>query len=126
MLNIDTIKQELSKLEKNPFGHFIYQVGSFTIQIFTHERDFDNNPNDCITNYVAVSINLSELHRFKGSFPNYGWVIINLEKDDRFKNYQPIKYGAYPGLSNGRNMPVIVLCELIKYLHRLSDLAAFT
>ena len=50
---------------------------------------------------------------------------IDLEKDTRFKNYKPIKYSEYSGYSTGKEMPLLNLCELVKYLHRLSGLSAF-
>jgi hypothetical protein len=125
--NIYVIKRRLAERRKQPFEtHFTYYVRDFVVKIFTsrHKDYVDFGPDDSIVHHQVLDVNLYEEKRdtkgVKTESP------INLERDSRFKGYAPIKYTAYPGYSNGQEMPLINLCELIKYLHRLSELAIFT
>ena len=83
----------------------------------------DWGPDDRIIHHDVLDVSLYEFKRHQdgGSYETY----IDLEKDSRFKNYQPIKYSEFAGYSTGREMPINHLCELVKYLHRLSNLSAF-
>jgi len=65
-----------------------------------------------------VFVNLSELSPAKVSYN------IDVMNDSRFSSYEPINYednGYY-----GVKMPILKLCELVKYLHRLEKIAVFT
>lgn len=92
------------------------------LQIHTERTQEPINYTDCITDYPIVDVTLSEKMRIS-AYPNEAYVIINLEKDLRFKGYSPIKYKEFEGLSNGQEMPIAHLCELIKYLYRLNKLS---
>lgn len=124
--NIYCILAQLAELKKPPgVGHFTHHVGDFLIQIWVSRIGaIYNDPNDRITNHSIVDINLHEKVRTNTSVEAYN--IVYLHKDVRFKNYAPIKYTDLFELSNGQKMPVVNLCELIKYLHRLSNLSAFS
>jgi hypothetical protein len=78
---------------------------------------------DTVVKHKVVDVDLFEMHR---RLDNKRIAIyIDLETDNRFKNYKPIKYHELPGYSHGINMPIDYLCELIKYLHKLTNLVAF-
>lgn len=126
--NLYAIKHKLSELKKTNGHHFQYYVGGFLIQIFTDRiQENSSPPDDCITLHQIVDINLSERVRLSGEdMPSFSYDIVDLTRDSRFRDYLPIKYTDPIALSNGREMPIMILCELIKYLHRLSNLSAFT
>jgi hypothetical protein len=126
--NIYVIKRKLSELKKRAgYNDYIYYVGQFIVHIYTNSIQDPGSldPNDCITKYDKVDITLLE------SSKNNQNSTINLRDDSRFKSYRPIIYSFFDGpngivnFSDGREMPIINLCELIKYLHRLSNLTAF-
>lgn len=126
--NIYVIKRKLSELKKRAgYNDYVYYVGHFILHIYTNSIQDPGSldPNDCITKYDKVDVSLLE------SSKNNQNVIVGLRDDSRFKNYRPIIYSFFDGangivnLSDGREMPIINLCELIKYLHRLSNLTAF-
>lgn len=119
--NFYLIKRKLSSLKKNLIKHcFYYYVGNFTVHIFTQHVQEEGNKDidECLTKYDTVNVNVYEATKNKTES------IIRLEYDDRFKDYKPIQY-AYPGYSNGIDMPINHLCELVRYLHKLSNLSAF-
>ena len=124
---IDAIKIKLSSMQIDlDQSYFYYDAGIFYLKIFTW-RIQDNKPspeniiNERITNHDVVDVYL-----FKGSGQNGKWEEkIYLEKHNLFKDYKPIKYSDYSGLSTGVEMPISHLCELIKYLHRLDNLTLF-
>lgn len=126
--NLYVIRRRLAELVKPPGGScFHYYVGNFIVKIFT-DRVQDHvfhGPDDRITRHDIVDIILVEIKRFVGGNGATTEEFIGLEQDSRFKNYQPIKYAEWAGYSHGREMPIHHLCELIKYLHRLSNLSAF-
>lgn len=116
--NLYVIKRELSELKRLDYGHFEYWVGKrFTVKLFTHRIQDSPNPDkdERVTFFKEVDVCVDELGKV-------GATRISLEKDIRFKDYQPIKYDGY----NGERMPLSKVCELIKYLHRLDDLTAFS
>lgn len=128
--NLYVIKRQLAELKKTG-SCFEYYVGQFKIQIFTDRiQEHTSPPDDIITLHEVVDINLSEevkLINLPGCPTiSKGYQIISLVKDLRFKDYQPIKYTDPISLSTGQLMPIITLCELCKYLHRLSNLSAFS
>lgn len=126
--NLYVIRHRLADLTKPAYSScFHYYVGSFIVKIFTTRvRDHNFGGSDeRITHYDVVDINLVEIKRFAGGDGATTEEFINLEKDTRFKDYKPIKYKEWAGYSDGREMPIEHLCELVKYLHRLSNLSAF-
>lgn len=123
--NVDSIKEYLSELKlPKSRGHFCYYVGFFILYIFpsTSEGNTIFTGEERITHHEKLDISLYESKR--GETDVY-FALVDLEKDLRFINYQPIKYNKYVGLSSGIDIPIIHLCELIKYLHRLCNLTSF-
>ena len=118
--NLYVIKRRLAELKlPNYAKHFTYYVGSYMINIFS--------PDDKIVTHETLSIALYEEVRAQDADRTYKVShAIDLERDTRFRNYKPIKYSDIPYGSNGHNIPLMTLCELIKYLHRLSNLAVFS
>jgi hypothetical protein len=124
--NLYIIKRRLAERRKRPNQpYFDYFVGNFLVKIFPDRIQENNNygPDDSIVNHNLLDVHLYEYKRDSSgqSFEQY----VDLEKDSRFKNYQPIKYSQFTQYSTGKEMPLTHLCELIKYLHRLSNLSAF-
>lgn len=124
--NIYVIKRKLSFLKRlHGNSHFEYRTGRFIVKIFTC-RIQDVNPlnDDSILQHSIVDVLLYEIPKeFVDSTSYSVSVSISLERDIRFANYQPIKYKAFN--SNGDEMPILHLCELIRYLHKLNKLSAF-
>lgn len=117
--NLYVIRQRLAALKKKPGKqYFSYHTKNFLVKIMTYRiQEVDTHgPNDSIVKHNVVDVYLYEE-------PNLSY--IDLEKDIRFCNYKSIKYKDIPGYSTGTEMPIITLCELIKYLHRLCNLAVF-
>jgi hypothetical protein len=134
--NIYVIKHKLGGLTRGPReNHFEWSIGHFVVRIYPKEIQDLTSPYlflppkqgqavskpDCILQYEKVDVHVEE--EFPNSPPSY----INLSTDKRFKDYKPIQYNVVRdiNLSDGRGMPIIHLCELIRYLHRLSNLTAF-
>lgn len=124
--NLYIIRRRLAERTKRPgLDYFDYFVGKFLVKInpnrIQEHKDF--GPDDRIThhNILNVSLHIIKEHADGTRYHNP----IDLERDARFKNYQPIKYHDIPGYSDGSEMPINHLCELIIYLHRLSNLSAF-
>lgn len=119
--NLYIIRRRLAERVKRPGMHFFdYFVGNFLVKIRTPA---ERNSNDRITFHDILEVSLSEEMRYPNGNPYDSPV--DLERDSRFKNYKPIKYHEIAGFSDGREMPINHLCELIIYLHRLSNLSAF-
>jgi hypothetical protein len=142
--NIYAIKHRLGELKKHKSDScFHYYVGGFIVKIFTHKiqeagtidimsnwiinpdgtHSVDKSLDDCITKHKDVDVQLYE--NKKGPGHTVYEAFINMDFDSRFCNYEPIKHGDKWGSRTGDSMPIINLCELIKYLHRLSNLAVF-
>lgn len=107
-------------------NYYEYYVGPFTVIIYTYELpDTPPAEPDFILKHKTVSVVVNE--KTKSEVTS----LINLRDDPRFKDYLPIQYDVIESpngrlnLSDGRNMPIPYLCELICYLHRLSNLTAF-
>lgn len=127
--NVYVIKQKLAELKPitaNTGRRFIYYVGeSFTVNIDLNDGIYD--PDDRITKHGDVNIFVYENLRIllsDGTYKNTQYYL-NLDSDPRFKNYKPIQYHEFPWCNIGKHIPIMYLCELIKYLHRLSNLSAF-
>jgi len=124
--NLYIIRRRLSERTKRPgVNYFDYYVGNFLVKIDPNriQDHKDWGPDDRITHHDVLDVSLYEFKRHSDgkSYETY----IDLERDSRFKSYQPIKYKEFAGYSTGAEMPINHLCELIKYLHRLSNLSAF-
>jgi hypothetical protein len=123
--NIYVIRHKLAELKPLP-GRFEYKVGRFEILMYVHKiQDPPPGTTYNILSYKTVDVILNE------STVSGATSSVSLRDDSRFKNYEPIQYNTLdlPGgkinLSNGDKMPILHLCELIRYLHRLSNLTAF-
>lgn len=116
--NLYVIKQRLANLKPLKYGGFEYAVGDFIVKIYTQPFKGMNvvDKDDCIVKHEKVNVLLDELNRRNGYYER-----VNLETDSRFKDYPPLKYDDW----NGDNMPILQLCELVKYLHRLNNLKVF-
>jgi hypothetical protein len=126
--NLYVVRRRLAELTKHPGGScFYYYIGNFILKIFTDRVQEHSvyDPEDRITKHEVVDISLVEVKRFIGGQGATTEECVYLEHDSRFKNYTPIKYSEWAGYSAGREMPINHLCELVKYLHRLSNLSAF-
>jgi hypothetical protein len=127
--NIYVIRRKLAALKKRTgYADWVYDVGPFMLSMLVSMPDeyWDSRPEDSILNHDRVDVFLMEID--KNNHRSY----ISLREDSRFRNYQPIMYDTYSGpngivnCGDGHNMPIHHLCELIRYLHRLSNLTAFT
>lgn len=130
-MTIEEIRKTLDELKQTHSSYFEYEIGPFTVLIFTDEvLEHKNITNDNILNYDTVNVNLCEQKRLVSRYPDGSAVYVpspvSLVKDPRFRNYQPIKYTELIAQSNGQNMTIDALCELIKYLYKLNNLSAFT
>lgn len=120
--NLYIIRRRLAERVQRPgVPFFDYFVGNFVIKIRTPAPS--SNTNDRITFHDILEVSLYEEQR--ASNGRLYDSPISLERDSRFQNYKPIKYHETVGFSDGRKMPINHLCELIIYLHRLSNLSAF-
>lgn len=126
--NIYVIRHKLAALKpvRNK-GHYEYHVGTYTVHMYTYEiQDVPTREEDNLLKYEKLHVVLNQTSK-SGVTSS-----ISLRDDPLFKNYEPIQYNAITtptggviNLSNGENMPIGHLCELIRYLHRLSNLTAF-
>lgn len=125
--NTYVIRRRLAELRRLPGEScFNYWVGKFRVRIWTERiqdtsKEYDDHYDSIVSN-LLVDVSLYEEGRdAKGDkTENY----IYLDRDSRFANYQAIQYKQY-GNSDGREMPIQNLCELIRYLHIISKLSAF-
>lgn len=134
--NLYVIKHRLSDLRKSPSGNcFYYEVGNFVVKIFTSRiqdvkpmaiyKDYTKeDAEERVTHYETVDVCLYEWVRQAHSDSQYE-SMINMDVDERFSSYAPIQHVFPYRHGTGVEMPIINLCELIKYLHRLSNLSAF-
>jgi hypothetical protein len=127
--NIYVIRRRLAALKKWN-SYWIWQIGNFSVQISSQDyHDVNrNDPLDSIVKHEKLQVDLYENSPRSSNLRTY----VYLHSDPRFMNYIPIQYnvietptGGRVNLSNGRDMPVLHLCELIRYLHRLFNLTAF-
>lgn len=105
-------------------SHYEYYTDKFKVVIHTDEVQAHNDdPNDNIVHHATVDVSLYEVYKKDPSARLWNWV--HMDRDDRFKNYESIKYGERHTRCDGGKMPLDKLCELIKYLHKLENLSAF-
>ena len=123
--NIYVIRHKLAEL-KPSHGRYEYTVGRFTVSMYTYDmQDTPQAPADNILKYKTVNVVVNET-TVGGATSS-----VSIRDDSRFKNYEPIQYNVVKtptgcvNISNGDAMPILHLCELIRYLHRLSNLTAF-
>lgn len=126
--NIYVIRHKLGLLKPvmNRGDRWEYKVGNFNVVMFAYDiGDIRPEQPDNILRFEKVDVVLNEFTK-DGTASS-----VRLNDDPRFKNFEPIQYNVIesPGgrinLSNGNGMPIPHLCELIRYLHRLSNLTAF-
>lgn len=125
--NIYVIRHKLAELKPIPDeGRYEYRVGKFTVVMYAH--NIQDAPPDQLLNilrYKTVDVLVSE------TTVGGHTTSVSIRDDSRFKNYEPIQYNVVKtptgcvNISNGDSMPILHLCELIRYLHRLSNLTAF-
>jgi len=131
--NIYVIKHKLAELKHWPNNYdWEWKIGDFRVVIGPCNDDLramqKPDPNDSVVKHEKLDVTVYESSKLNPQLSSY----VDLRDDSRFKNYQPIQYnvietptGGRINLSNGKDMPLIKLCELIRYLHRLSNLTAF-
>jgi hypothetical protein len=130
--NIYVIKHKLSELRLKPgMNCYNYQVGKFIVRIFTTRskrlHSTTSREYDRITQHEEVRVNLYETKRLVDTHMSVARDIgtyenpINIMKDERFQAWTL----TVPEPFAHSKMTVIQLCELIKYLYRLSNLTAF-
>lgn len=123
--NLYIIKRRLSNVKKNRHGYFEYFVGNnYVVKIYPIEK-FPIPP-ETVTLHKTVNAYVYELERDKSDNSRWNENFIRIEQDPKFKNYKPIQYAEFPWNNDGTKMPILQLCELIKYLHRLANLTVFT
>lgn len=125
--NIYVIRQNLATLKPAPHqSHYEYYVGKFKLNIWLDKiQEHSANFSDNILDHATVDVDLHEIANRNDRL--YNWVY--MDRDERFVDYEPIQYpylhGFHQKNTSGRDMPILQLCELIKYLYRLSNLTAF-
>lgn len=124
--NTYVIRRKLAELRKHPDSNwFEYWIGEkYLVKIFTHRiQDQELDPaTDSIVHHATVDVNVYDLKRDSSGILQADYIY--LHRDSRFTNYEPIKYKDF-GWTDGQDMPINQLCELIKYLHIISKLHAF-
>lgn len=120
----EEVRKLLSSLTRGTYHEtFCYDVGLFRINIGVKISERIEEHIDNILNYPFVHVFLYERMKDPKRSEHYKYLqYIDLEKDSRFKNYLPIKYGI---TSSGDDMPIEQLIELILYLNRLTSLVLF-
>jgi hypothetical protein len=125
--NLYVIRRKLAELRPvRGNGRYEYPVGRYTVHIYVFGiQDTPPSQPSNILAYDKIGVVLNETDK-EGRTSS-----ISLREDPLFKNYEPIQYNVIEtpngkiNLSNGDDMPILQLCELIRYLHRLTNLTAF-
>lgn len=122
--NLYVIRRKLAVLRKPPgYGDWQYDVGNFRLSILPAFGE--DKETDCLLDFEKVDVSITERNK------NGNSKFVTLREDSRFKNYEPVMYDVIKtpngiiNMSNGHGMPIPTLLELIKYLHRLTNLTAF-
>jgi hypothetical protein len=118
--NLYIIKRRLADLKLQSGGHYEYVVGEFLVKIFAHRVQEQPKSNIKLAACEKVDVVLQEKKKKQDQYYDHVYV----GSDSRFINYTPIQYEGYNHYDLN-NMPLINLCELIRYLHKLSKLAVF-
>lgn len=138
--NIYIIRRKLSTYRMLPGERdWIFNIGDFQLVVRLTTDDYwkiTNHGNNLkaletarIIDLDKVNVDLYEGSKRDPSLRNY----VYINRDPRFKNHIPIQYdviqtptgGRITHNSDGKDMPILHLCELIKHLYRLSNLAVF-
>ncbi len=125
--NIYIIRRRLAEIRKRPGdSYFEYWVGD-KFRVLMYPRDIQDlghqdDKDLSVIHFDKVDVNIYDAKRGSDGFMHTTYIY--LDRDSRFINYEPIKYKQY-GAHDGREMPINILCELIKYLHTISKLTAF-
>ncbi len=125
--NTYVIRRILSDVRKKPTDPFFeYWVGD-KFRVLMYPRDIQDlghvdDKSMSIVHCAQCDVNVYDTKRDENGIMQA--TFINLDRDSRFANYQPIKYKQY-GANDGIQMPINTLCELVKYLHTISKLTAF-
>jgi hypothetical protein len=137
--NIYVIKRKLTTYRMLPGeGQWTFNIGSFTLNVKLVSDDYwkvTNHGNDRpklsearIIDFEKFDVDLYEKKRKDDDVAAY----VYLTRDPRFKDHLPIQYdvietptGGRLNMSEGKNMPQLQLMELMRLLHRLSNLTAF-
>ena len=126
--NLYVIRRKLAELRPvRGRGHYEYVVGRYTLHIYSYEiQDVPSgDPADNLLKHERVNVVLNETTK-DGAVSS-----ISLRDEAPFRTYEPIWYDVIEtpsgkiNVGNGDRMPIVTLCELIKYLHRLTNLTAF-
>ena len=125
--NIYVIRRKLAELKPvRGNGRYEYPVGRYNVCIFVFGiQDTPPDQPSNLLSYDKIGVVVNEFDK-SGKTSS-----ISLRDDPLFKNYEPIQYNVIEtpngkiNLSNGDDMPILQLCELIRYLHRLTNLTAF-
>jgi hypothetical protein len=125
--NIYVIRHKLALLKPcaGRGDRWEYRVGNFNVVMFAYDIGDVPPHMDSILRFKEVDVILNEYSK------NDTVSSVSLRDDPRFKSYEPIQYNVIESpngkinISNGDKMPILHLCELIRYLHRLSNLTAF-
>lgn len=123
--SLDVIRRKIATL-KAERGHYMYRVGNYTLHMYIHGIQ-DVPPEGEMNLSHADRLNVVLNETTKSGITSS----ISLRDDPLFKNYEPIQYHVIEtpngkiNLSTGDSMPITHVYELIRYLHRLSDLRAF-
>jgi len=134
--NIYVIMRKLSTYRMMPGEEsWAMPIGNFELHIKLTQDDFWRVTDRLakrdlkITDLQNFEIDLFE-YNSKDDLSSRSYIYLN--QDSRFKNYQPIQYdvietptGGRLNQSDGKKIPLLHLMELIRLLHRLSNLTAF-
>jgi hypothetical protein len=138
--NLYVIRSQLSARKMLPGDErWSFDVGRYYLVIALAQDDFwrvtDNlTHREAVRNFKIIDFEKFDIYLYEHDrrVNPITRACINLKQDSRFKDHLPIQYnvietptGGRVNLSDGKNMPLIHLMELIKYLHRLSDLTVF-
>ena len=118
--SIEIIKRNLSKYSFDINGECVFRIGNFKLFILLNDYDFlIRDVKSPLLNHETFQVFIYEVIGKKSKRLSNNHPI--------FLNYKPIQYENNPKFSDVfYNMPLVQLCELIKYLHRLTKLSAFT
>lgn len=122
--NLYVIRRKLAALHPGVGGSWFMTIGNFNLRILVPFNE-PGREKSCVLDYKKIDANLIEYN--KGG----GYNFVDLRSDPRFSSYQPILYDTYKSpnsiinMGDGHGMPILQLMELIRYLHRLSNLTAF-
>lgn len=142
--SINAIRRKLStyKILNSSVSAWAFSIGIFELRVrliaddYRHYSEEDSHGFKDLTkanmlDYEKFEVDLCEHnHNDESSRRMYRYIYLN--RDPRFKDHAPIQYdiiktptGGRINQSDGHNMPLLHLCELIRLLNRLSNLTAF-